>query len=85
MRPVTEYHDARRMLVELLRQAGDGPVMGVTELSVTEREFMMATCAATVLLYTICYTAAFDADEAKRGLKALQLEMEKHVDEICDV
>jgi hypothetical protein len=83
MRPRNEYHDARRMLVELFRQPDDGPIIGIDEFSNDQREFMKTTCASTVMLYTICYIAGFDADEAKRGLKALELE--KLIDEICEL
>jgi hypothetical protein len=77
-----EYHDARLLLIELFRLPNDGPVIGVDEFTEDQREFMKATCAATVLLYNICYTAGFDASEAKRGLKALELE--KLIDGICE-
>jgi hypothetical protein len=83
MRPSTEYHDARRMMIELFRLPDDGPVVGVDNLIDHEREFMKATCATTVLLYTLCHMAGLDAEEAKQGLKCLELE--KHINEICDL
>ena len=82
MRPASEYHDARRTLIALLSQPGDGPV-DISGLSETETRFLATTCAATVLLYNVCYTVGFDADEAMRGVAAL--EMARHVEEICEL
>lgn len=82
MRPANEYHDARRMLIALLSQPNDGPV-DISGLSEAEARFLEATCAVTVLLYNICHTAGFDADEAMKGVAAL--EIARHVEEICEL
>jgi hypothetical protein len=82
MRPAEEYHNARRMLIALLSQPDDGPV-DISGLSEVDARFLGASCAATVLLYNICYTADFDANEAMKGVAAL--EMARHVEEICEL
>jgi hypothetical protein len=81
MRPRTEYHDSRRMLIQLLTEPDDGPVSIGDDLSDRDLEFLKAASAANVLLYLICYTAGFDEAEAMRGIEAL--EIERHVKEIC--
>jgi hypothetical protein len=81
MKPRTEYHDARRIMIELYREDGDDPV-NIAVYSEREREFMKATCASTVLLHTVCRIAGFNAAEAKRGLKAMELE--QMIERICE-
>ena len=83
MRPRNEYHDARRMLVHLMRLPGDGKVSTDT-VSSTDMEFLKATCAITVLMYQICYMAGFDAKRAVEGFEALTVDVKKKIYDICD-
>jgi len=77
----TGYNDARRMLIELLKRPDDGPV-DVSDLSDDEKGFLVATCAATVLLHQICFTASYDEKEAKAGIASLCIDT--HINEICE-
>jgi hypothetical protein len=74
---ITNIDDARRMLVTLLQREGDAPVTGVEDLTAGERRFLIATCAATVMLNTVCQTARFNEGAALEGLAALELD--KHL------
>ena len=77
-----DYNDARRMLVALLQHPDDGPVVGIDTFSVAEQDFMITTCAATVMLHAICYVANGDAEKAIEGLASLTLD--KKLEQICE-
>ena len=83
MRPRTEYNDARRMLVRLLHQDDDGPIVGVEDFKDSEREFMKITCAHVVIMYHLCYMSGFEETEAKKGWDALVVATDKMLKEIC--
>jgi hypothetical protein len=83
MRPRTEYHDARRMLIKLLQQPDDGPV-DISGLDEGERDFLKATCTLTVLLYQICFMAKFEAELALQGYAALTVAVLPTIYAICD-
>jgi hypothetical protein len=70
----TEYDDARRMLVELLHRDDDRPVAGIGALSAKDQDFLITTCAATVMLITLARIASFEEASALKGLAALELE-----------
>jgi hypothetical protein len=71
----TDFEEARRMLVELLWCDDDAPVVGVDALSHYERDFLITTCAATIMLGQICRIAGFNEADALKGLAALQLDV----------
>jgi hypothetical protein len=77
----TNYNDARRMLVELLRDPDDGPVAGLDVMSDNDKRFLVSTCAVTVLMHQICFIAHYDEEEAKRGVVAMQID--KRISDIC--
>lgn len=54
----TEYDDARGVLVELLHRDHDRPVAGVDALNAKDEDFLIVTCAATVMLITLARIAS---------------------------
>lgn len=84
MRPRTEYHDARRLLIALLQQPDDGPV-DLKGISDREKAFGTVTSAHLVILYQLCHAAGFDADEARVGLAKLSENAAAQIEEICTI
>ena len=84
MRPPNEYHDARRMLRTLLEHAGDGTVALPPTWTDKEREFLIVTCAHTIVLYHISMMAGFDAAAAMDGMAELNASLRKQIYAICD-
>jgi len=79
---MTDYDEARRTLVRLLHWKYDAPVFGVENYNAKENQFMIATCAATVLLHTISRVANYHEEDAQEGLKALELE--RNLADLCE-
>jgi hypothetical protein len=77
-------HDARRMLVALLEQEDDAPVLGVDELSIEERLFLLSTCSAVVIERAICMTCGYRSDLAIEGLDALVVTMRDRIKKLCE-
>lgn len=78
------YHDARRMLIELLAQPNDLPVDGVELLSAGDRLFLLTTCAATIIEQATCHIAGHRRELALEGLDALVVSMRQHIEALCN-
>jgi hypothetical protein len=72
------------MLIHLLSQPDDGPVSIGPDVKPADREFLKATCAATVLLYQISFMSAFDAKRAAEGFEAITRDAVRNIYGICD-
>jgi len=79
---LTNLSDARRMLVKLLQRDGDGPILGLDDLSKSDKLFLTATCATIILASSIAITAGFNKKMAREGLKLLHVD--ECLDELCD-
>lgn len=82
--PQDDFRAARSMLKELLQEYGDPPIKDYDKLTVQEKTFLAGTCASTVMLFTICYIAQFNEEEALKGLAAMHANAEKQIKSICD-
>ena len=71
---MTTIDQDRRMLIELLRRDDDAPILGMDKLTATDRDFLTTTCAANIMLATICLVCRFDEADAVEGLAALELD-----------
>lgn len=70
------------MLIKLLRLPDDGPVQ-IDGLSASDQQFLAITCAYTIMLYQICFTCGFIAEEAWHGVQALHANAHQMIYKIC--
>jgi hypothetical protein len=81
----TSASDAASSLAWLLEDSGvrSDRLTGGEMLSVQEKEFLLATCCATLLVYSICHSARCDHKWASDGLDMLVTDMRRHIRDIC--
>ena len=84
--PPDEFAEARRMLVELLKQDGDGgPVLGLEEISTSDRLSLLTTCSAMMIEHALCVWCGYSSADASNGLDALVVDMREHIKKLCAV
>lgn len=78
------FDDSRRMLLTLLRQDGDRDVEGAEHLDMNEKLFLVTTCAAEMIMNSICIQAGHRQERALEGLDTLVKTMREKTVEMCN-
>ena len=81
--PDQELDDARRTLVALLDLDDDAPILDVEKLPLSEYLFLLVTCSATIIAYSLCITSNGQRDLALEGLNTLVAEMRTGIERRC--
>jgi len=83
MRDEQDFQDSRRMLVALLAQDNDPPMIGLDEIDVTDRLKTVVTASADVIVHTLCLFTAYRSDKAQEGLTKLIEDMRRKIGRLC--
>ena len=75
----TDFDKARMMLVRLLADP-----LAATKLKLNETQFLVATCAARMMIESICAAANYKPEKALEGFEILVGELRPQLREICE-
>ena len=83
MRDEQSFQDSRRMLVALLAQEDDPPLIGLDEIDVTDRLKTVVTASADVIVHTLCLFSNYRSDVVHEGLTKLIEDMRRNIGRLC--